>query len=161
MRSFYDCGSDRFAHLAAVLTFIQTFKLFLSLLFSLKCHPALMVYRSSHFLLVSPPLLLLPDMGVSSSTVVSDRVMTHASILKAYLINQLPYWVTEQTNFGPAENPLAISINTDTFMNACMCTHTMKCRWRQMCSRTYEYKRAQSKQKTLNRHIKTETHIRK
>lgn len=62
---------------------------------------------------------LLPDMGVSSSTVVSDTVMTHASILKACLINQLPYWVSEQTNFGPAENPLAISINTDACMNAC------------------------------------------
>ena len=65
-------------------------------------------------------------MGVRSSTVVSDRVMSHASILKAYLINQLPYWVTEQTNFGPAENPLAISINTDTRMIAYThtCAHT-------------------------------------
>lgn len=70
----------------------------------------------------TPTALLSPDMGVSSSTVVSDRVMTHASILKAGLINQLPYWVTEQTNFGPAQNPLAVSINTDTRMNAC--THT-------------------------------------
>lgn len=81
---------------------------------------------SSHSLPVSPSPLslspLLPDTGVRSLTVVSDRVMSHASILKACLINRQPCWVTEQTNFGPAENPLAISINTDTRMNARMHT---------------------------------------
>lgn len=61
-------------------------------------------------------------MGVRSSTAVSDRVMSHASILKACLINRLPYWITEQTNFGPAENPLAISTNRRT--HKCLHTHT-------------------------------------
>lgn len=78
---------------------------FLLPLLWLKCHPALMVYRSSQFFLLfpsplslhpltrNPPhsLSLLPDMGVRSSTVVSDRVMSHASIRRACLINCLPY----------------------------------------------------------------------
>lgn len=83
--------------------------------------------------------------------------MSHASILKACLINQLPYSVTEQTNFGPAENPLAISINTDTRMNAC--THTMKCRRRQTHLYTHTHTCAQSGQKTLNRHVKKDEHL--
>lgn len=62
---------------------------------------------------------VLPDTGVRSPTVVSDGVMSHASILKASLINWLLDWVTEQTNFAPAENPLVISINTETRMDAC------------------------------------------
>lgn len=45
--------------------------------------------------------------------------MSHASILETCLINLLPYRVTEHTNFGAAENPLAVLINTDTCMNAC------------------------------------------
>lgn len=45
------------------------------------------------------------------------RLMGHASILKTCLINLLPYRVTEHTNFGPAENPLAILINLHTCMN--------------------------------------------
>lgn len=116
-------------------------------LFRLKCRPALMVYRSSQFLLLLPPSFflslslspLLPDTDVRSLTVVSDRVMSHASILKACLINQLPYLVTEQTNFGPAENPLAVLINTDTHEYMSVCTvHTMKCC--RMQTRSYTYK---------------------
>lgn len=102
---------------------------------------------------------LLPDMGVRSSTVVSNRVMSHASIPKACLINRQPYWITEQTNFGPAENPLAISINTDTCMNACTHTHVMTCRQRQTCLYAHTHKCAQSEQHTLSKHVKKSTNI--
>lgn len=73
------------------------------------------------FLSFSQRQWLPPDTGVRSWTVVSDGVMSHASILKAFLINWLPYWVTEQTHFVPGENPLVIPINTDTRMNAYRC----------------------------------------
>lgn len=106
-----------------LVSFSETFHFFFLQLLRPKCHPALMVDRSSQP--PHPPTLspLLSDMGVRSLSVVSDRVMSHASILKTCLINLLPYWVTEHTNVGPAENPLAISINTDTCMNACMNPH--------------------------------------
>lgn len=109
--------------LPVFLSSSETFKCFFFQLLRPKCHPALMVDRSSQP--PHPPTLspLLPDMGVRSLSVVSDRVMSHASIPKICLITLLPYWVTEHTNFGPAENPLAISINTETCMNACMSTH--------------------------------------
>lgn len=68
---------------------------------------ALMLNRSSTRPGVSPFCPLRPDTGVSSLT-----ALAQASALKARLINLLPGRVTEHTNVGPAENPLAILINT-------------------------------------------------
>lgn len=108
-----------------VLSFTETFPAF-----GVKVSPAPMEdFHSFHSfippLLPTPPPLptrlclpQLPDPGVRSSPVVSDRVMSHGSILETCLINLLPYRVTEHTNFGAAENPLAVLINRGTCMNA-------------------------------------------
>lgn len=60
-----------------------------------------------------------PDTGVGSSDGCVRRSRESCFYSEGFpLANRLPYWVTEQTNFVPAENPLVISINTDTRMNA-------------------------------------------
>lgn len=72
---------------------------------------------------LAPPLrppARLPDPGVGSSLLVSDRLMSHASILESRLIKPAgrpAYLLTEHTNSGAAPNPLAASINTDTCVN--------------------------------------------
>lgn len=111
----------------AFLLFILTFILFFSLS-TLKiphCQDSLSIWIPPFPPSLSFSLLFLCCylMRVSGCW---QLCLTHSWVMLLFrrldFINRAPYWVTEQTNFGPAENPLAVSINTDTGINPRACT---------------------------------------
>lgn len=148
-----------------LLPFVLSFRHsnFSFLLFRLNCRPALMFYRSSWFLRLSPPLHPHPSLATWYGCQFIDGCVrqSHDS---CFYSESLPYKPTAilgyWTNKLWASRKSISYIDKHRHTHECMHAHTMKCRWRQSFSWTHEYKRAQSKQQTLNgKHtLKTSKH---